>query len=86
MYLTRFFFLFWLPSVFSTTNYTVDGEEPHDVPRFFKDTKGRKHCYMNPYLFCPEGKKCCTHVHQRKIWCCDKKDKCGSSPKTCVIG
>lgn len=95
MYLTRFLFLFWWPSVFSydlnaTRGTIVDGYEPSydndvaDIPRFLQK-KGRKHCFKNRHLFCKEGKKCCTHVHQKKIWCCDKKDKCGSSPKTCRI-
>lgn len=91
MYLHRLLFLFWLPTVFSTnstkptTSPVIAGYDPEidDVPRSLKT--GRKHCFNSPNLYCADNRRCCTHVHQKKIWCCDRKHKCGKQPKTCVV-
>jgi len=73
----------------------IEGDDPDvdmvDVPRFRidpdgdKQRKGRKHCFKSPNLYCQNQKRCCTHVSQKKIWCCDRKHQCGKSPKTCVV-
>lgn len=89
MYLTRLvMFLSFLPSVYSTnTSHIVAGYEPDfnvsDIPRHLKS--GRKHCFNSPYLSCHNNRRCCTHVHQKKIWCCDRQHKCGKAVKTCVV-
>lgn len=96
MYLYRLLFVLWMPTVFSTNStkpfvspVVVGGYDPEidydisDVPRMLKT--GRKHCFKSPNLYCAENRRCCTHVHQKKIWCCDRKHKCGKTPKTCVV-
>lgn len=47
--------------------------------------KGRKHCFRNPNLVCSQNRKCCTHVHQKKLWCCPPESKCGKQIKTCEV-
>lgn len=88
-----------LISIVSSTNHSqnvisvIEGDDVEieiDIPRFRVDMKnktktGRPYCYNSPNLYCKDGKKCCTHVSQKKVWCCDKKLHCGKTPKTCVI-
>lgn len=79
-------FLTYLPLSMSTnTSHVIVGEDADidDIPRHLQ--QGRKHCFMSPLLYCRDGKRCCTHVHQKKIWCCDRQHKCGKAVKTCVI-
>lgn len=70
----------------------ADYDDIVDIPRLRveeeegdKAKKGRKHCFKSPHLYCREGKRCCTHVKQKKIWCCDRSHGCGKVPKTCVV-
>lgn len=84
-----------LPLAMSTNSsqiIVVQGFEPDvdtlignvtDIPRHLKT--GRPHCFNSPNLYCSKNRKCCTHVHQKKIWCCERKHKCGKAPLTCVV-
>lgn len=88
MYLTRMImFLSCLPSVYSTNHsQMVSGYDPdyvEDIPRYLQGT--RKHCFDNPHLSCSKNRKCCTHNHQKQIWCCERHHNCGKIPRTCVI-
>lgn len=44
--------------------------------------KGRTHCYRSD-LYCANGGRCCTHVHRKQVWCCDRESECGRVPHTC---
>lgn len=85
MYLYRLLFLTFLPMIrASNTSHIIEGYDPEiDVPRYLQT--GRKHCFNSPNLYCANNRRCCTHVHQKKIWCCDRKHACGKIPHTCVV-
>ena len=63
--------------------YEPLSDDVTDIPRRLQ--KGRKHCFKSPTLYCANNRRCCTHVHRKKIWCCDRKHKCGKSPMTCLV-
>lgn len=90
MYLSKLvIFLTFLTTVYSTnTSHIVAGYNPDydddvvDIPRHLK--AGRKYCFKNPHLSCNDNRRCCTHLSQKKIWCCERSHKCGKTVKTCV--
>lgn len=91
MYLSKLVrFLAFLPSAYCTNySYIIPGLEPsyyddvNDIPRHLQG--GRRYCFNNPHLACTNNRRCCTHVHQKKIWCCEWSHKCGKVPRTCVV-
>lgn len=82
-------FLWYVPTIYATTNTSrvMGGSDAQydipDIPRFLQ--KGRKHCFENPYLYCPYNRRCCTHISTKRVWCCDRDKKCGQIPMTCVV-
>jgi hypothetical protein len=88
IWMTAVMLITLLHGVVATNDTIVEGEDCEidngDAPRMLKKT-GRKHCFVSPLLFCRDGKRCCTHLYQKKIWCCDRSQKCGTTPHTCII-